>query len=49
MSCKLLVHTVITGSQARINTLHNFAQLVGQFAAETRFVVWLNSTWGPTH
>lgn len=47
MGHKILVHTIITGGQALLDTLHNFAQLVGQFPAETRFVVWLNPYWGP--
>lgn len=43
---ELIVHTVITGSQALLDTLNGFAQLVKQFPEEVLFVVWLNPYWG---
>jgi hypothetical protein len=47
MGHELVVHTVITGSQALTDTLNGFAQLVSQFPSECLFVVWLNPYWGP--
>lgn len=44
---ELVVHTVVTGGQALLDTVSGFAQLVGQFPKEARFVVWLNPYWGP--
>lgn len=46
MGHELVVHTVITGSQALIDTLTGFANLIESFPAETKFVVWLNPYWG---
>lgn len=43
---ELVVHTVITGSQALTDTLSGFASLVTQFTKEATFVVWLNPYWG---
>ena len=43
---ELVVHTVITGSQALIDTLNGFDNLVRNFPKETIFVVWLNPYWG---
>jgi hypothetical protein len=42
----LVVHTVVTGGQALLDTLHGVAQLVKQLDS-VRFVVWLNPFWGP--
>jgi CobQ/CobB/MinD/ParA nucleotide binding domain len=42
----LVVHTVVTGGQALLDTLHGAAQLVKQMDA-ARFVIWLNPFWGP--
>jgi hypothetical protein len=47
MGHKLVVHTVITGGQALLDTVNGFAQLVTQFPDEASFVVWLNPYWGP--
>ena len=47
MGHELVVHTVITGSQALADTVNGFAQLVSQFPADCLFVVWLNPYWGP--
>ena len=47
MGHELVVHTVITGGQALVDTLSGFAQLASQFPAEARFVVWLNPYLGP--
>lgn len=43
---ELVVHTVVTGGQALLDTLHGVAQLVKQLDS-VRFVVWLNPFWGP--
>lgn len=47
MGHELVVHTVITGSQAQDDTVNGFTQLVSQFPAECLFVIWLNPFWGP--
>ena len=47
MGHQLVVHTVITGGQALLDTLHGLTQLVKQFPADVLFVVWLNPYWGP--
>ena len=44
---QLVVHTVITGGQALLDTVNGFAHLASQFPAQTRFVAWLNPYWGP--
>ncbi|MEC4748597.1 ArsA-related P-loop ATPase [Methylomicrobium sp. Wu6] len=46
MGHTLVVHTVITGGQALLDTVSGFAQLAGQFPSECLFVVWLNPYWG---
>ena len=43
----LVVHTVITGGQALLDTISGFAHLASQFPPETRFIAWLNPYWGP--
>ena len=45
MGHELIIHTVITGSQALLDTLNGFVQLVKQFPREALFVVWLNPYW----
>ncbi len=47
MGFDLVIHTVITGGQALIDTVNGFAHLTSQFPKETTFVVWLNPYWGP--
>jgi len=42
---ELVIHTIITGSQALTDTLNGFSQLVTQFSQETTFIVWLNPYW----
>ena len=44
---RLVVHTVITGGQAAIDTIHGFDALAKQFPTEAEIVVWLNPFWGP--
>ena len=44
---ELMIHTVITGGQALMDTVSGFSQLVNQFPNEAQFVVWLNPYWGP--
>ncbi len=46
MGHELIIHTVITGSQALLDTLNGFNSLVRSFAPPTRLVVWLNPYWG---
>ena len=43
---ELVIHTIITGSQALTDTLNGFSQLVTQFTQEATFIVWLNPYWG---
>ena len=47
MGHELVIHTVITGGQALLDTVSGFAQLSSQFPSECLFVVWLNPYWGP--
>ena len=47
MGHELVVHTVITGGQALLDTVNGFSQLASQFPANALFVVWLNPYWGP--
>lgn len=47
MGHELVVHTVVTGGQAFLDTLNGFSTLAKQFPAECVFVVWLNPYWGP--
>lgn len=47
MGHELVVHTVITGGQALLDTVNGFSQLANQFPANAIFVVWLNPYWGP--
>lgn len=47
MGHQLIVHTVVTGGQALVDTVSGFNQLVSQFPTEAVFVVWLNPFWGP--
>ena len=46
MGHELVVHTVVTGGQALLDTVNGFAQLIGQFPDTCLFVVWLNPYWG---
>ncbi|MCU7833459.1 MAG: conjugal transfer protein TraL [gamma proteobacterium symbiont of Lucinoma myriamae] len=46
MGYELVVHTVVTGGQALLDTVSGFAQLITQFPEEVLFVVWLNPFWG---
>lgn len=43
---ELVIHTVITGGQALLDTMNGFSQLINQFPLETHFVIWLNPYWG---
>ena len=47
MGHQLIVHTIITGGQALLDTVSGFSQLATQFPNEALFVVWLNPYWGP--
>ncbi|KTC83971.1 traL protein [Legionella drozanskii LLAP-1] len=43
---EMVIHTVITGGQALLDTINGFAQLIDQFENEAQFIVWLNPYWG---
>lgn len=45
MGHELIVHSVVTGGQAMVDTLSNFGLIAKQFA-KTTIVVWLNPFWG---
>ena len=45
MGHELIVHTVVTGSQAMDDTINGFATIVNSFSAN-EIVVWLNPYWG---
>jgi len=47
MGHQVIVHTVVTGGQALLDTLTGMTQLIRQFPADVPFVVWLNPYWGP--
>lgn len=44
---RLVVHTVITGGPALVDTGKALAAILRQFPAEVRVVVWLNAFFGP--
>lgn len=44
---ELVIHTVITGGQAMLDTINGFIHIAGQLPEGTAFVVWLNPYWGP--
>lgn len=46
MGHQLIVHTVVTGGQALLDTISGFSQLMAQFPEGAEFVVWLNPYWG---
>jgi hypothetical protein len=46
MGHELVIHSVITGGQAMMDTLIGFSNLVRQFPGPAQFVVWLNPYWG---
>jgi hypothetical protein len=43
---KLILHTIITGGQAFLDTLNSFAHLIQQMPKESLFIVWLNPFFG---
>ena len=43
---QVVVHTVITGGQALVDTVNGFEALVGQFPESVEIVVWLNEYFG---
>ena len=47
MGHELVIHTVVTGGQALLDTAGAVSQLVSQFPEPATFVVWLNPYWGP--
>ena len=49
MGHELMIHTVITGGQALIDTVNGFSHLISQFSDHASFTVWLNPFWGPVN
>ena len=47
MGHELVIHTVVTGGQALLDTMSGFAELARQFPEPALFTVWLNPYWGP--
>lgn len=47
MGHELVIHTIITGGQALLDTISGFSQLLSQYPEECQFVAWLNPYWGP--
>jgi hypothetical protein len=47
MGYELIVHTIVTGGQALLDTVNGFAQITSQFPTEASYIVWLNPYWGP--
>jgi hypothetical protein len=43
----VVIHTVITGGQALMDTLGGFRQLVTQMPEAASIVIWLNEFFGP--
>lgn len=43
----VLIHTVVTGGQALLDTVEGFRSLVANYPAGSTIVVWLNPFWGP--
>ena len=46
MGHEVVIHSVIAGGQALLDTVSGFAQLVKQFPESASFVVWLNHFFG---
>jgi hypothetical protein len=46
MGHELVVHTIITGGQALLDTVSGFSQLINHFPEQISLVVWLNPYWG---
>lgn len=46
MGHELVIHTVVTGGQALLDTISGFSQLAKQFPEPSIFIVWLNQYWG---
>jgi hypothetical protein len=47
MGHEVIIHTVITGGQALLDTLQGFSSLATQFSDKAKLVVWLNEFFGP--
>lgn len=47
MDRQLVIHTLITGGQAVLDTLNGFSAIMKQFPDGPEFVVWLNPFFGP--
>lgn len=44
---QVYVHSVLTGGQAKSDTLNGFAELVRRVDGHAKIVVWENEFWGP--
>jgi hypothetical protein len=47
MDRQLVIHTLITGGQAVLDTLNGFSAIMHQFPDGPEFIVWLNPFFGP--
>ena len=47
MGRQLVIHTLITGGQAVLDTLNGFDAIMRQFPDGPEFIVWLNPFFGP--
>lgn len=47
MDRQLVIHTLITGGQAILDTLNGASSIIKQFGGGPEFVIWLNPFFGP--
>lgn len=47
MGHTLVIHTVIIGGNALLETVGDFTKVIASFDCDTKFVVWLNPFFGP--
>lgn len=47
MGHSVIIHTVITGGVALLDTVAGFSKIVTQFPSHLKFIVWLNPHFGP--
>jgi len=43
---QLVIHTVITGGQAFVDTVNSYTEIIKRFPSNTLIIVWLNPFWG---
>lgn len=44
---EVIIHTIVTGGEARNDTMTVFDELCTRFGATANIIVWLNDYWGP--